>query len=145
MITIQVKPDRFQMRLVEDMNKKYPAAVVRSLRKLMIAAAIEVESNAKELIAKGPTRTGRAYRRPGGKIHIASAPGEPAKSDRGDLVTSIMHVEGPKRVTVGSVVKHGAYMELGTKKVAARPWLIPSLEAARPSIEKRLEAIMEDL
>ncbi|EYB67412.1 hypothetical protein DEIPH_ctg041orf0008 [Deinococcus phoenicis] len=66
------------------------------------------------------------------KPHTASAPGDPPAVDSGDLRNSI----GVQKIKdghyrVGTNKKHGVYMEFGTRKVAARPWLRPSLEKLR--------------
>lgn len=42
--------------------------------------------------------------------------------------------------TVGTALPHGRYLEFGTRQMAARPWLQPAFDAAKPKIRKRLRA-----
>jgi len=66
-----------------------------------------------------------------GKQTTASAPGEsPARQTR-LLIGSIVHdrVSNVKR-KLGTSLKYGLYLELSTKKMAARPWLRPALMRA---------------
>lgn len=56
---------------------------------------------------------------------LASKPGEPPNTDTGRLVQSIKFdfKEGGLIGRVGTNLKYGAWLEFGTKDVAARPWL----------------------
>lgn len=58
----------------------------------------------------------------------ASSPGEFPHRRSGNLQAEV-HVEkpGPLVRRIGSSAKHAAYLELGTRKMAARPWAIKSL------------------
>lgn len=66
--------------------------------------------------------------------HQASAPGEPASSDTGQLLASVEHVmdEDDSGIfyRIGSREKHAEYTELGTRFMFPRPWLRPALDAA---------------
>lgn len=66
------------------------------------------------------------------KPHTASAPGDAPAVDSGDLRNSI-GVQKMKdgHYRVGTNKKHGLYMEFGTRKVAARPWMRPTVEKLR--------------
>lgn len=109
-------------------------------------------------VAKG-TRTGKLYRRPDKKMHQASAPGEPAKTDSGHLIQNINHsgaqyVNGEvvTRVGVdGKIVKYAARLELGGFHIAKngravymekRPFLRPTFEEQR---ETMIDKIMQQL
>lgn len=86
--------------------------------------------------ARGRLRRGRA-RVP----HQASAPGEPPAVDTGLLRASIGHTVATDAeglyAEIGSGggvapgVKYAAYLELGTSKMEPRPYLRPSIDAAR--------------
>lgn len=72
-----------------------------------------------------------------GKVHVASAPGEPPAILTGRLRQSIKHVierlgPGRYRATVGSTVKdYPKHLEYGTSEMEARPAWRPALEQLR--------------
>ncbi len=68
-----------------------------------------------------------------------SSPGEPPAVDTGRLRASVTHVVeggGFKAIKgfVGTNVVYGRYLEVGTSKIAPRPWLTPALEKNRDLI-----------
>lgn len=67
------------------------------------------------------------------------SPGAP-KNDTGHLRDSIFArvVPGGLSAEVGTDVKYGAYLEFGTRRMAARPWLHPAFEAAKHRVRTRL-------
>ena len=70
-----------------------------------------------------------------------SAPGESPAIDFGDLVNSIFVVVGDKEATVGSNDPKAEDLELGTTRMAPRPFLLPALlevQQDAPSLLKRL-------
>lgn len=97
----------------------------------LLRRALQVEATAKR-ITSGPGH-GIEYVRHG-IAHAASAPGEPFATDTGRLRASITHdlsVDAAGLVArVGTDVEYGLYQELGSSKMAARPWLRPALSAA---------------
>lgn len=109
--------------------------------------AYAVENRAKRLLLTPGTGgwygAGVRYFRRGDKVyrwdrqaaHRASAPGEPASSDTGELLNTVGHylADGAAGIEahVGSPLAHAAYTELGTRYMAPRPWLRPALDAAR--------------
>ena len=86
-------------------------------------------------IQRGPA-TGKTYKRRG-VTHRASAAGQFPASDTGRLASSV-DVEGigTKTVRVGTNLKYGAYLELSTANMQARPWLFPSAERAKKQVIK---------
>lgn len=77
------------------------------------------EREFKRGIASG--KTGRIYRRSGGRIHQASAPRTeyPAKDSGAHVATVGYEVRGDE-VTVGSGMPYAAYLRNGTRKMARR-------------------------
>lgn len=75
--------------------------------------------------------------------HQASAPGEPAMSDTGDLATSVEWASSGMDAFVFSKKKHALYTEVGTVNMAARPWLLPSLEEEGPKYLAALKGILK--
>jgi len=92
-------------------------------------ACVFLEGEVKRTLSK--PGTGRAYYK--GRVrHIASSPGEPPAVDTGRLRASITHrVEREGKHfngLVGTNVEYAKYLELGTSKIAPRPFLRPTLE-----------------
>lgn len=72
-----------------------------------------------------------------GKQTTASAPGESPARQTGHLVGSITHKRiGKMREKLGTSIPYGLYLELSTKKMAARPWLRPALSRARANFRQ---------
>mgnify|MGYP003631025197 FL=1 len=80
------------------------------------------------------TSAGQSY------SHTAAKAGGAPNSDTGALVNSIqVELKGSglgKGVGVGTRLDYGRWLENGTKKMKARPWLNPALEANRANIKK---------
>lgn len=113
--------------------------------KAMEIAGFLVEGRAKELVltpGSGSVYTTRFYTDARGVVHPtghrpphrASAPGEPPASDTGRLLSSIGHrirVEDTLVAQVFADARYATYLELGTSKMAPRPFLRPALDAVR--------------
>ena len=84
---------------------------------------------------------------------MAAAPGKPPALDIGTLRTSIMSevklsglsVDGrvgpdiehiAAKAPVGTDVNYGYYLEVGTSKIAPRPFLVPALRRTRRKVVK---------
>lgn len=106
--------------------------------------AVEIESAVKRLLSlpgTGHVYDTRFYTDSAGRVrpvghrppHQASAPGEPPATDTGLLRASIRHelaVEDDELAAyIGSDLNYSEYLELGTHKMAPRPFLTPSLDA----------------
>ncbi len=96
--------------------------------------------------------TGKAIKR-GKKTHRASVPSKPPAIDTGTLRASIMSdvtvvsgnvigKVGPDveyiaaKTPVGTDVQYGLYLELGTSKMAPRPYLRPALKRTRQKVNR---------
>jgi hypothetical protein len=90
---------------------------------------------------------GRVYQKSNPtRTHRASAPGDYPATDTGRLVSSvrmILPTASSVAGEVGTSVKYGAWLEFGTSRMAARPWLLPSFERAKIGIEKELKLRIE--
>lgn len=80
-----------------------------------------------DILSSSPPRTGRLYRRGKTKFHQASSPGESPAPDSGQL-RELTNVEFSKNgmVAIGKVVNNlekAAMLQLGTEKIAPRPWI----------------------
>jgi len=59
---------------------------------------------------------------------VSSAPGEAPAVQAGDLIGHVNQKKlGPQTFAVGTDMKHGAWLEVGTKNIKKRPWLRPSV------------------
>jgi len=89
----------------------------------LVKRAIRVESRAKESM---------------GRVAPPSAPGQPPAVRTGRLRGSITWRIGRDAVSpyvdVGTAVAYGLFLEEGTRRMRARPYLRPALEAARATI-----------
>jgi HK97 gp10 family phage protein len=71
-----------------------------------------------------------------GPLHVPSDPGEPPNADTHQLDMSIdVRVNASKKsVSVTSEAPYSAFLEFGTSKIAARPFMRPALERNRNRI-----------
>jgi hypothetical protein len=101
----------------------------RHSKSAYIAGGKLVEGEAKRSIQERSTgNTVTRYRSGGGSYeHQASVPNEAPNTDTGRLVSSINTEITDDGVYVGTSLEYGKYLELGTKDMEERPWLIPSL------------------
>lgn len=137
---------RIQVKGVKEFNK-HLSDLSRSskieLNKLLALSAIETQKNAVHSIQTG-ARTGKIYKRRT-VTHQASAPGEPPKTDRGILVSNITVEKESKGYTTGSRkgAPHGFWMEFGTSKVKARPWLQPAFDKTVAEIGAKIQRLFK--
>ena len=94
--------------------------------------AFVVQSKAQQSILAGG-KSGRVY---GKRKHRASAPGEPPANDTGTLVRGITITPGadPMSYVVDSTANYAEFLELGTSKMAPRPYLLPAAVASADMI-----------
>ena len=101
------------------------------MQKNLTAAAIYVVRKVKESLAvAGPTKTHPEA--------SASSPGQPPHRRTGTLARSITHEVTQDSARVGTNVKYGKFLETGTSKMAARPYLRPAVYKNRQQIKKML-------
>lgn len=121
------------------------------LTRRLSAAAIVVQNHAKRLVGKegtgvkgdggGTQPTGPRNRKKLIYGAFPSRPGEPPRKQTGRLQSSIAHelrVRGlfgrGLLARVGTNVKYGRWLELGTRRMAPRPWLRRALDEMRGQI-----------
>lgn len=119
---------------------RMPKSVTIGLKRQIALAALLVQSEAIKSISRG-SRSGVIYKR-GGKTAQRSAPGEFPKTDRGRLVASIKREEqaGSQGLIqrVGTNLRYGRFLEFGTLKIAARPWLARTLKLNTKTISEKI-------
>lgn len=121
------------------------AALAKAAEQIVRKAALDIERGAKE---RAPVATGYLRNSIYAVTHTSSdygqGGGEPPKG-----ASLLPEVEKPKDghtayVAVGA--NYGAFVELGTSKMAAQPYLIPAADAVRPAFTdamSRIEAAMK--
>lgn len=115
-----------------------------ALRKLIGSALYD----AGEMIAKEAQlsiTTDSASGTKGGKHqHTPSAPGEPPNNFTGGLAKGIVTIKrvedvpGGIGVRVASTAEYAAYLEYGTSKMAARPYMRPAADKFGPTARKQV-------
>lgn len=120
----------------EEMRKR-SAMVHSNLGRSVTNACQLVENTAKLGMTNTETDPTKAYKR-GTRTHYASQEGSYPAVDYGPLRQSLTHdVEQDGSTVVGRVgtnLKEGLMTELGTSKMAPRPWLKPSIEVNKEKI-----------
>lgn len=102
-------------------------------------SALYVEGHIKKKISRG-RRTGIAYPRAGGRIHIASAPYEPPKTDTGHLVKSVGHnKKAPLEYDVVPLASYAEDLEYGSFRAQPRPFIRPTVQETEGKIVKKIK------
>lgn len=128
---------------VEWNAEPFKAQLTAEMRRRVNASCIMVEDHAKQLISV-PGTAGGGQRNAQGRFIKGSysaiqynvnpsKPGEPPHKQHGRLRASVTReVSNTKPVgRVGTNVKYGRWLELGTRKMKARPWLRVALKDKR--------------
>jgi len=107
---------------------KYASAV-----KNIIASGVQDTMNTAKTSIQQHQSKGRTY----GK-HTASVAGNPPNSDTGFLASNIFMVLDADKFggAVESRADYSGFLEFGTSKMGARPYLQPALEENRPKIRR---------
>lgn len=94
--------------------------------------------------------TGKLYTRTSKKGHVvrhrASSPGNPPRPDTGALIRSIGIDTHPDYIEVGSRItkpNYPLFLEQGTPKMEARPWLEPAFKKEEPKLKRRLVMVLQ--
>jgi hypothetical protein len=106
---------------------KFRAAAHDEMRKRLSRAAIEVSRHAHVLVSvAGPA---------------PSPPGQPPHKQTGHLRRSITwELVSDTVARVGTNIKYGRWLELGTKRMSPRPWLVRSLAETKAAVIRQLTA-----
>lgn len=122
---------------------------VARLEKEFGAAAMEVADDVRDAIPaemRSSRPRGRTYKR-GGRVHQASAPGQPPAIDKGQLVNSFRSRKtGKTSAEIYSTDEpKAAGLEYGTSTTAPRPVAEPTLEKKREDLFNKAQAIINSL
>jgi len=105
------------------------ASVVRNI----IASGVQDTMNTAKTSIQQHQSKGRTYGN-----HTASVAGNPPNSDTGFLANNIFMVLDADKLggAVESRADYSGFLEFGTSKMGARPYLQPALEENRPKIRR---------
>lgn len=137
MVDIVLSGDTEFMAALRGMSDDVMQAVSRAVE----ATGLELRGDIIKSVNSGPA-SGRVYQKyKPRRTHRASAPDQAPMTDTGRLVNSIVFDrDGPLTVTVGSNLVYALYLEYGTRKMAARPYFRPAVDAVRDKFVRRLNA-----
>tara|TARA_R100001086_G_C11723055_1_gene227453 strand:+ start:82 stop:531 length:450 start_codon:yes stop_codon:yes gene_type:complete len=130
-VSIQVKGLKEAMKALDKLEKN----LEQPFREVIAGSAQLIRGEAVKSIQTGP-KTGRIYERYNPRrTHQASAPGQAPASDTGNLASQIMVKQiDPDNYEVQSNAFYSPFLEFGTSKMLARPFLFPATERSRPKI-----------
>lgn len=130
--------DNIKIDGIGDLVKKLQdlGASAEQMSKACLAGALTLESGVKASMQS--SHGGRSYQR-GGKVHVASAPGQPPAIDYGFLINSIHSEEEKDGATVATNAEAAVPLEFGTAKMAARPFMRPGVDNNREAILSAIE------
>lgn len=134
-------------------NDQYIKKIERTVGQRVQSAGYYLVGKTREKISV-PGRTFVASTTKSGKKRVVrgklgsnpSKPGEAPHKQTGRLRVSVATEYDPDTLTarVGTNVKHGKFLELGTSRMAARPWLRPSLSENKRDIVKIIAGSTND-
>lgn len=126
---------KYDKRKLQKIIKEQPKASGRWLTHV----AEEMVGDIKQSMTDSPA-SGQVYSRGAGRTHTASSPGNPPRPDMGALINSIRQRNvGNLHKEIVDGVEYGVKLELGTEKIAARPFVRPVFEEWRKKILSHAE------
>jgi HK97 gp10 family phage protein len=140
-MSFSLKVDR-KNRRIETQIKNTPHLTRRGIRAAFFRLGNDLVEEARKSILQGP-KTGK-IRRIKRKRHQASAPGEAPANLSGLLKRSIAYQQrGGDQMVFGARTDYAPFLELGTRRIAERPFLIASVDKnnrnARDHFEREIE------
>src|SRR5262245_7162584 len=120
-------PEEFRVTVVDWRGDEVAASLRQAVMRAVIRGTEEVRNEAIRLV-QSPPKTGRIYTRRGVE-HQASAPGEAPATDTGRLVNSITTEYDEQNLSgkVSANTEYAEYLEYGTARMDARPFMRPAL------------------
>jgi phage gpG-like protein len=115
----------------------------------VLLGALEIQTDAKRSIAEHQSSLRTETRYNPKREQEVSEPGHAPNSDLGKLAQSVEVDFDPEKViaTTGTNLLYGKSLELGTAKMAARPWLFPAfqrnVQKIRDNIARALQSAIQ--
>ena len=129
------------------MLDKYEKGALNGIRRAVALGAVNVQREAVKSIQEGG-KSGVVYQKYNPRrVHQASAAGEPPASDTGLLASNISLDIDPDGLgaSVDSRADYSSFLEFGTSKMAARPFMQPALEVNRKKIKANMAAELKKI
>jgi len=127
----------FKFNGVEEATKaleKVKEDLEKDMKEVLLGGGQLIRGEAVRSIQQG-SKSGKTYKKYNPtRTHKASAPGEAPASDTGFLVSNIRVKEQKDVVMVSSEASYSKFLEFGTSKMLARPFLFPAFEKSKPKI-----------
>lgn len=125
---------RKMQSLGADMEKALERGVRKTANQVRNTAIKSIQNQTVGTYVTRYSQRGKAYQ------HVASKEGDAPNTDTGALVNSIAveNKKGEAVSFVGSGLDYAKYLELGTKQMGARPWLMPALNTNIGNLEKNI-------
>ena len=121
-------------------NKDISDELVKNVLLALGKAATEMETEIKKSITEGQ-KSGVVYPR-GNKTHTASAPGQAPANDSGKLAGSVRYKKiSDKEHEVKINAEYALALEVGTKNMEARPFIMPAVLKAKKKLYQALKAL----
>lgn len=123
-------------RIIKKLSQ-LPDNLKQPITKALLQSAGEMQAYAVPRLQRN-SGTGRTYKR-GGRTHVASSPGEFPNADFGALVKAMrFEPRGPLEVVWGAFISYAKFLEFGTSKMAARPFIRPTFMAFKSKATTRV-------
>ena len=113
-------------RLNKELEKPFQEVVKGGGQLIRAEAVKSIQSGAKSGIVYEKYNPRRSHR--------SSAPGQSPASDTGNLVSKIIVKNNGNEVRVQSNANYSKYLEYGTSKMLARPFMFPAKEKSKRKI-----------
>jgi len=119
----------------------YESGVQRGITSALDRSALAIQTGVRRALSQAGT--GRLYKRRS-VTHRASAPGQAPATDTGRLRASYaLSSPGVATREVGTNVRYAPFLEYGTRRMAARPHLLPAYEAEKPRFIAAVQAALQ--
>ena len=119
-----------------DVNRELSAAVMGTAQNIRAKAIKSIQR---------PPKTGITYQKTKPKRrHVASAPGQAPATDTGRLAGDIKADISGKKAEVYTDLEYAAPLEFGTRRMAARPFMLPAMEDEREAWNRRIKRVIDE-
>jgi len=116
-------------------NKAELFKIINQAENLVSDSSVYMAEEMKKSISSG-AKSGRKYGN-----HTSSAPGQSPANWTGELLRSIKVQKDKNKSIVYITAKYAEFLEFGTSKMRARPFIIPAFIKTKRYIQDRLKRI----
>ena len=116
-------------------NQAMITALFKDADKVIVDSANSLAKEMKKRIKTG-AKSGKTYGN-----HTSSAPGQSPANWTGELVHSISAINEGKKSKVIVNANYAEFLELGTSKMRARPFILPSIQKVKKDLAQKLKGI----